>query len=293
MSGTNGSGNAPRLSPLHAFLSDAGNRAGFVSAASTPPDTVHRWLANLVLLTGVPFEYLVPDERMLPQESVRFFFLDANWIERLIDGALSVVLRTGLDQLITDALGTALRQPVKDSVAGSVRPRLLGTDPSSIEPEHLNWPLTGFLIRSIVVDHWKGIVIENTAQDPTKPPLPTLRLDRPAPGVLLGLYNGQLGSVTFKHPPESLHFGIDSQEGDDLSIWRQQLRSLDTGQLTGSAAEITFRNRDEKRRVIDVSATTNAMKAALAPPQFTSAEFAIQMIESPKSVTFEMLYPSL
>ena len=45
--------------------------------------------------------------------------------------------------------------------------------------------------------------------------------------------------------------------------------------------------------MIDVSATTNAMIGALAPPQVTSAEFAIQMIESPKSVTFEMLYPSL
>ena len=37
------------------------------------PETVRSWFENLILLEGVPFRYLVPDECMLPAESIRFF----------------------------------------------------------------------------------------------------------------------------------------------------------------------------------------------------------------------------
>jgi len=278
----------PRFSRLYQFLSDKTNSAKLNSAAAPPPDTVLRWLANLVLLTGVPFEYLVPDERMLPQESLRFFFLDENWIERLMDGALSIVGRTGLDQLITDSLRTVIKQPVADSVTTSVRQRLLGVHFSSAEK--LNWPLTGFLIRSVVVDHWKGIVVENTSKlEPTKS-LTTLRLDQPARGILLGLYNGELGSVTFKHPPESLHFGIDGQE-DTPQTWVQKIRRLDTG-IYDDQKSVQIKFHDQEHRVIDVIGTKDEIANAVdpKPDNFTSAELAIEMIESPKSVTFEMLW---
>jgi hypothetical protein len=279
-----------RFSHLHSFLSDKTNREDFVAVAASPPDTVLRWLANLVLLTGVPFEYLVPDERMLPQESVRFFFVDENWIERLIDGAMSVVAgRNELDQLIVDSLRTVMKQPIQDSFATSIRQRLLGKDESSVS-EKLNWPLTGFLIRSIVVDQWKGIVIENTSKGDSTKSLTTLRLDQPAQGVLLGLYNGQLGSVTFKHPPESLHFGIDGQEKYP-GTWTQSLRQLATGcYQTDSQVDIVFHNQDQ--RVIDVLGTVNAITDKLNPKpnKFTSAELAIEMIESPRSVKFTMNY---
>jgi hypothetical protein len=54
------------------------------------PETVRSWFENLTLLEGVPFHYLVPDERMLPVESIRFFQVDPIWIECLVDGAFSI-----------------------------------------------------------------------------------------------------------------------------------------------------------------------------------------------------------
>ena len=54
------------------------------------PQTVTKWFADLALLHGIPFSYLVPDERMLPLESIRFFWVDWRWIECLLDGAFSV-----------------------------------------------------------------------------------------------------------------------------------------------------------------------------------------------------------
>ena len=289
----NSNSHTPRLSPLHRFLSDESHQQDFLSVVPQPPDAVHQWLAQLVLLTGVPFEYLVPDDAMLRPETIRFFFVDENWIERMIDGALSVVARTGLDQLITDTLRTALRDPVNDVFTTRVRRRLLGADVASAGPEAINWPLTGFLIRSVVADNWKGIVVENASKNAPHAPLTILRLDQPAQGVVLGLFNGQLGSVTFKHPPESLHFGVDSLQGSSATTWQQNLRHLDTGKYYEPLKPSNVVHRGN--RVIDVAGTAKAMKTTLdpAPATFTSAEFAIQMIQSPKSVTFEMMYPAI
>src|ERR1022692_4870704 len=54
------------------------------------PPYMESFLAHLRLLVGVPFEYLVPDSRLLPDESIRFFFLDRSWTDRLVDGAIAV-----------------------------------------------------------------------------------------------------------------------------------------------------------------------------------------------------------
>ncbi|WP_229402298.1 hypothetical protein [Micromonospora okii] len=54
------------------------------------PDYVAHVLARWTLLHDVPFRYLVPDARLLPPESIRFFRLDQGWLERLRAGALAV-----------------------------------------------------------------------------------------------------------------------------------------------------------------------------------------------------------
>jgi hypothetical protein len=56
----------------------------------TLPDSIYSWLEELTLLRSIPFNYLVPDEKLLPEESIRFFTLDEGWIWAMIDGALSV-----------------------------------------------------------------------------------------------------------------------------------------------------------------------------------------------------------
>src|SRR5215475_2258874 len=57
--------------------------------AAMPP-YMESFLAHLRLLVGVPFEYLIPDPRLLPDESIRFFYLDRSWCDRLVDGAIAV-----------------------------------------------------------------------------------------------------------------------------------------------------------------------------------------------------------
>ncbi len=59
-------------------------------AQEAVPQKVSDWFYSLSLLKGVPFNYLVPDNRLLPVESLRFFLVDKEWIECLLDGAFSI-----------------------------------------------------------------------------------------------------------------------------------------------------------------------------------------------------------
>ena len=74
---------------LRSRLANPGQVAESAPEAAMPP-YMESFLAHLRLLVGVPFEYLVPDARLLPDESIRFFYLDRSWTDRLVDGAISV-----------------------------------------------------------------------------------------------------------------------------------------------------------------------------------------------------------
>ena len=56
------------------------------------------WLARRRVLEGIPFQYLVPTEDALPPETIRFFHIDRNWLDALIDGCLSVALTTSRER---------------------------------------------------------------------------------------------------------------------------------------------------------------------------------------------------
>ena len=57
-----------------------------------------------MLLYGVPFQYLVPDEKMLPAKSIRFFYLNPEWINCLLQGACSVGRTSQTDELADQLL---------------------------------------------------------------------------------------------------------------------------------------------------------------------------------------------
>src|ERR1044072_2152613 len=83
------------------------------------PEQISKWLGRLRNLEGVPFNYLVPDERMLPPESIRFFRIDRAWLDCLADGAFSVG-RVGSSALEDD------REHGAKSPAAGLAPKLTG-----------------------------------------------------------------------------------------------------------------------------------------------------------------------
>ena len=68
--------------------------------------------------------------------------------------------------------------------------------------------MSGFLLRSDVVANWPGVLVD--AFDAAGRPLDRVRLDRLSANVLIGVFRGEIGRVSF--PPcvrGSLHFGVD------------------------------------------------------------------------------------
>jgi len=171
------------------------------------PKNLKDWLGRLRLFYGLPFEYLVPDESLLPSESIRFFYVDRNWSDRMVDGALSVGKTTSREfahhQAVFSTVATAL-----DFEERRVRPRLRPA--GTILGEGRAVDITGFLLRSRVVSGWPGLEVKAYRGEPSdKSPLRLLRMDRLGPDVLLCLFDGIPDIVDIEEPREGLQFGVD------------------------------------------------------------------------------------
>ena len=104
-----------------------------ISSLAPPPPEVSGWFDRRNLLKGLPFNYLVPDSRMLPAESIRFFEVDPLWTDCLLDGAFSLGRVTETDH----------QQDFQHIIADNRYPRM-----------------SGLLLRSEVVSGWPGLLID-------------------------------------------------------------------------------------------------------------------------------------
>jgi len=198
----------------------------FTSAASisqalgdvTLPAELRNWLSRLRLLYGVPFHYLVPDEHMLPPESIRFFSLDMNWVDALLDGAFSIGRNlTTEDTAAGMNMDRAVTAPLKAQAAAGtahIRAAAFGVPPPAVS---LN-VITGFVLRSSIVTKYPGLGVFAHGQG--KAPLTLLRFELLGPGsdTMLCLVDGDVAQVDLCEPPEGLHYGIDHYQDNSGSI---------------------------------------------------------------------------
>jgi hypothetical protein len=174
------------------------------------PENLLAWLRNLQLLMGVPFNYLVPDEGMLPPESIRFFYLDPNWVDALIDGAFSIgrnlTRETSSPILALDeATGPGVRFTLRVNAA-ALRATHLGI-PAPVTTLKI---VTGFLLRSTLVTAYPGMGVY--AYNAKGDELSILRFERlgQESDTLLCLVDGEAAQIDVHEAPEQLHYGIDS-----------------------------------------------------------------------------------
>ena len=111
----------PRHQALRQLAADSTARAALAAQAGPAPDDVSAWLADLQALVGVPFAYLVPDSRMLPPESIRFFAVDPNWTAALVDGALSIAATTAPAAAASEALRPGALTAARQAAASRLR----------------------------------------------------------------------------------------------------------------------------------------------------------------------------
>lgn len=245
------------------------------------PENIEVWLSKLSILKGIPFNYLVPDERMLPIESIRFFYLDPSWIASLMDGALSI--------------GRVNAQQEKDHTIQKL---------VDLSPED---KLSGCIIRSSVVAGWPNMQV--TAYDiktdgdiqsviDKSTPLELLRAERLSANVLLCIFKGDATILDVHEHQESIHLGFDRK--DEGTGYTKKFHKSD-GAESETVTEITIEPEKDSEnktpftvsnhRVVDVVGLRKKIietkpDLGFLENNFTSAQFALAMIEGVENVRF-------
>ncbi len=177
------------------------------------PGELRRFLASLRLLHGVPFSYLVPDADLLPPESIRFFYIDRNWTDAMVQGALSVGTITTTDRAQLETVYPQLRDEVDETE------RTIRVPDGEARLGAPGGTITGFLLRSRAVSGWPALHVRAYARDLLEDDALTteaesnpermklLRMERLAPAVLLVLIDGVPAVVHIEEPRQGIQFG--------------------------------------------------------------------------------------
>jgi hypothetical protein len=223
----------------------------------------------------------VPDARDLPPESIRFFALDPSWITALHEGVLSVGERSSVDANARKAL----RVPAWNRRMALVRDRRRGrASGAALARERASAPapssVSGFLLRSTLVSDYPGMQVRAVATlTPDAPSMRLLRLDRPAPGVLLALFEGTLAAVVLEEPHHGIRVGVDTSPNGNVL----QLRRAD-GRLAGGASVAVPMRAGAASGVIDIAALAQRIAQSGTPDVLTaisSSALALQLLQPP------------
>ncbi|MCW2898702.1 MAG: hypothetical protein JWO67_967 [Streptosporangiaceae bacterium] len=223
----------------------------------TLPSGVLNWLIQLARLESVPFGYLVPDERLLPAETIRFFGLDQDWLRYLVDGAYSIGRLSRYDADLDEAHPLPLDHP----------------------------RITGALIRSDVVTGYPGLLVDGYADATTDHPLPQVRVEQLSDGVLICLFKGELARLDLHQRPESQHLAVENEAHGRFG---KSLRAPGAG--TGAAPPpltgLSFGPRGTLPLAILTSAMAEAMR--IGPADLSAGHFALQMTETAERIRFRL-----
>lgn len=239
------------------------------------PDGVVDWLARLRLLMGVPFAYLVSDERLLPPESIRFFYLNRNWTDAAVDGALSVGAVSTRDRAHLHSLHAELR----DALDAAER-RVWSRDAKAPAREGPAEVVTGLLLRSRAVSGWPGLHAR-AARD--EAPIQLLRMERLAPAVLLVIFDGIPDHVEIEEPRSGIQFGVDPPAAGqpESSRW-VNVRTPATGE-EAAVDDVRVPFRSDSPGVIDMTTLKDRLEETglFGSDGVGSGELAIQLLQFP------------
>jgi len=265
------------------------------------PDPLHNWMARLKLLYGVPFNYLVPDEGMLPPESIRFFYVDVNWVNALLDGAYSIgrdlsSAENSADLNLDRAMLSHIHPKINASAA-AIRAKSLG-QPGTDPPLEV---ISGFLLRSKIISEYPGLGVYayekgQTPTDPTPVMMTILRLEKlgDQSDTLLCLFVGDAFRVDIHEAPEHLHYGINDYTVTNGTITAHKVLQS----FTKTGDNVTFNGpitpptdisscfRTVSPRTLKISDLAAIIQKANNLSAFDSAEMGFEMTEGVGLVSF-------
>ncbi|HEY1368901.1 MAG TPA: hypothetical protein VGF23_17395 [Gaiellaceae bacterium] len=267
------------------------------------PGELRRYLARIRLLNDVPFSYLVPDARLLPTESIRFFYLDRRWTDSLVQGALGVGTITTADRAQLEAVYPAIRDDVDQAE------RVIRTPHGEERLDGTAGAITGFLLRSRAVSGWPGLHVRayrrdvvaddalTTAAESNPERLKVLRQERLAPAVLLVLFDGVPAVVHIEEPRQGIQFGarLDPEDPPAQRRAKVHVRDASTGDPVPPVDDFTATNsvpvpfRPGAPGVIDLHQLRQRIIDLPTPnvgPTLEPHEYALQMLRFPYRQVF-------
>jgi len=223
------------------------------------PEEVVNFLGKLSMLDGVPIHNIITTDKYLPKEDInledehgklvlvnnmpqkiekgalRLFYIDPEWVECLLNGALSIAADTTdandtNELLLSRAMDgvyaaqvhyNETKEKIKRQITGLYSPeqfekqlsdRLFENnlvygkpDPT---PAQSNWLYTGFFIRSSIISTWKGVEVIAKGTYDAQPPVPrrVVKVEKVAADTLFCICEGNITDVEIVQPPETIHF---------------------------------------------------------------------------------------
>ncbi|MGA0611700.1 hypothetical protein [Caldimonas sp. KR1-144] len=266
------------------------------------PGELRRFLARLRLLHGVPFSYLVPDEQLLPVESIRFFHLDRAWTDALVQGALSVGTVSSADRTQLESVYPHVRDEV------DAAERVIRRPEKEDRLDGAGGAITGFLLRSRAVSGWPNLHVRAYREDvlpdsalstvaeshPSR--LKVLRMERLAPAVLLVLIDGVPAVVHIEEPRQGLQFGarLDNADATGHRAARVHARDALSGkkvlpeEVMNDTNSVPVPFRPGAPGVLNVTALRDRLvpKVPNADGALAPNAFALQMLRFPYRQVF-------
>jgi len=277
-------------------MSSNGRKEGIEE--SKLPENIIKQLSEWSLFSDVPFQYYVPREDMLPSETIRFFYLDHNWVLHMMDGSCSVGRTTKIDYQNDKAMIEQIYQEALHQNA-NIRKRKQHKPVTLLEHDAVLPICTGFLLNSVLVKCWRGMEFKaydvcNNVSSANE--LTAIRIETLGDNVLLCLFRGEIKRIEISHPPEGLHYGFAIKKGNEIKQpdkYEKALRSLVTGEIlyktaTGTKEAVTVPVAVKSRQVIDWQQTAHNIAEGLPKEAFLldtashedAALIALQMIQN-------------
>ncbi len=271
------------------------------------PEGLKDYAGELRLLKDIPFTYLLSDVPDLSEESIRFFMVDINWTDALLDGAFSIGRVCARDCVTDNFVINAAKErrnyfetPRMKRMHPNHKNTLKKSVPDNAANEDYSL-ISGFIMRSQLVRRMKGLLLYGydkqgapKSNDDDGTPLNILRMETLAEDILICLFHGKVYEILIAEPKTGLRFGVSTVDETGAKISRSiDLRSaLDSSDLGKRIASFCIdaytdeNGRLSAKKLAEAVGLELKKQSKLGTDKITPSRFAFEMIAAAHRAKF-------